>query len=136
MSYLLDTNVLSELRKGAKANEKVRKWAHAHASHRHCISAVSIGEIRKGIELLRLRSPEQCPAFERWLANIKSEFEGHVLDITKEIAERWGTLMAKKPRPAMDGLLAATALEHGLEIVTRNTADFAGCGVLVINPWL
>ena len=136
MAYLLDTNVLSELRKGPKANDKVRKWARAHASCRHCISSVSIGEIRKGIELLRLRSPEQCPAFERWLANIKSEFAGQVLDITEEIAERWGILMAKRPRPAVDGLLAATALEHSLAIVTRNTADFADCGVVVINPWV
>ena len=106
-----------------------------HASHRHCISAITIGEIRKGIELLRLKSPQQCPAFESWLANIKTEFSGQVLDITEEIAERWGALMAKRPRPAIDGYLAATALEHGLKIVTRNTADFADSGVAVINPW-
>ncbi|MFM2167200.1 MAG: hypothetical protein RIS79_1571 [Verrucomicrobiota bacterium] len=135
MAFLLDTNVLSELRKDSKADDKVRKWARMHASHRHCISAITIGEIRKGIELLRLKSPQQCPAFESWLANIKTEFSGQVLDITEEIAERWGALMAKRPRPAIDGYLAATALEHGLKIVTRNTADFADSGVAVINPW-
>lgn len=136
MAYLLDTNVLSELRKGMKADENVRQWSRKHALHRNCISAVTIGEIRKGIELLRLKSPEQCPAFERWLASIKLEFEGGVLDVTEEIAERWGVLMAKRPRPVVDCYLAATAIEHGLDIVTRNTADFADCGVTVINPWL
>lgn len=135
MAYLLDTNVLSELRKGTKANDRVRKWSQAHAADQHWISVVSIGEIRKGIELLRLKSPQQCPSFERWLASIKSEFEGQVLDITDEIAERWGALMAKRPRPVADCYLAATAIEHGLAIVTRNTADFADCGVKVIDPW-
>ncbi len=136
MAFLLDTNVLSELRKGSKAEAKVLNWSRTHASQRHYISTVSIGEIRKGIELLRKKSPDQCPAFERWLARIKSDFTDDVLDITEEVAERWGVLMANRPRPAVDACLAATALVHGLKIVTRNTVDFEGTGAELVNPWL
>jgi predicted nucleic acid-binding protein len=136
MAFLLDTNVLSELRKGSKADPRVLKWSRTHAKQRHCVSAVSIGEIRKGIELLRKKSPGQCPAFERWLARIKSDFASEILDITDEVAEQWGVLMAERFRPVVDCYLAATALVHGLKLVTRNTADFEGTGVGLVNPWM
>jgi toxin FitB len=135
MSWLLDTNVLSELRKGAKCDPQVRQWAVTSALNRHWISVLSVGEIRKGIELLRRKSPDQCPAFERWLDSILTLYDKEILPITVTVANRWGNLMAVRPLPVIDGLLAATALEHNLTLVTRNTADFAQTGVRLHNPF-
>lgn len=135
MAFLLDTNVLSELRKGNTANSKVIKWAAAHISQPHFISVLSIGEIRKEIELLRKRSPSQCLAFERWLFQIKTDYERNLLTVSDEITERWGLLMAVKTMPVIDGLLAATALVHDLTIATRNVKDFSCSGVRLVNPW-
>ena len=136
MAFLLDTNVLSELRKGASADKNVRHWAQNNAQAKHFISLLSIGEIRKGIELLRRKSPQQCPAFEGWLARLRVVHKQDVLPVTEAIAEHWGALMALRTLPAIDGLLAATALEHGLTIVTRNTADFQATGMSLVNPFL
>ena len=135
MSWLLDTNVLSELRKGVRCDPQVRQWAVKSALDRHLISVLSIGEIRKGIELPRRKSPDQCPAFERWLVSILTLYDKEILPITDTIADRWGSLMAVRPLPVIDGLLAATALEHNLTVVTRNTADFAQTGVQLVNPF-
>ena len=135
MSWLLDTNVLSELRKGAKCDPQVRQWAVTSALNRHWISVLSVGEIRKGIELLRRKSPDQCPAFERWLDSILTLYDKEILPITVTVANRCGNLMAVRPLPVIDGLLAATALEHNLTLVTRNTADFAQTGVRLHNPF-
>jgi len=135
MPYLLDTNVLSELRKGARSNPKVRQWALSTIGDRHCICVLSLGEIRKGIELLRNKSPDQCPAFERWLALLLRDFEQDILPITENIVDRWGRLIAGQPLPVIDSLIAATALEYGLTVVTRNTADFQRTGVKLVNPF-
>lgn len=135
MAFLLDTNVLSELRKGRGADAKVRKWMASIEEQGHFISVLSIGEIRKGIELLRGRSPEQCPALDRWLDQIQRNYEDQILLVTEAVAEQWGRLMAVRTFPAMDGYIAATALVNGLTVVTRNTRDFEGIGVAVLNPW-
>ena len=135
MSWLLDTNVLSELRKGPGANGKVRKWASSTIEDRHFISVLSLGEIRKGVELLRKKSPSQCPAFERWLTQLHSEYADVVLPVSEEIAERWGRLMAIRTLPVIDGLMAATAIAHGLTIATRNAGDFKLPGLKAINPF-
>ena len=135
MSFLLDTNVLSELRKGNKGEPKVRKWMASVASAKHFISVLSLGEIRKGIELLRKKSPTHCPAFERWLLQIQTDYDKNILTITEEVAERWGRLMAIQTFPVVDSYIAATALEYDLTVVTRNTADFVRSGVKLLNPW-
>ena len=133
--YLLDTNVLAELRKGERCDEKVRRWAASATGDRHFISVLSLGEIRKGIEILRRKAPDQCPAFEGWLSRIQTEYDRDTLPVTATIAERWGTLMAAQSLPVIDGLLAATALEFKLTVVTRNTTDFAPTGVALVNPF-
>ncbi len=133
--YLLDTNVLSELRKGRRCHEAVRRWAAATAKDRHCISVLSFGEIRKGIETLRRRSPDQCPAFERWLERLGNDYGQDVLPLSASVIDRWGRLAAERSLPVIDGLLAATALEFRLTVATRNAKDFEGTGVEVVNPF-
>ncbi len=135
MPYLLDTNVLSELRKGRRADQRVRAWAEAVSGERHFVSVLSLGEIRKGIERLRSKSPQQCEVFEQWLERLCVDYAEDILEVNDAIADRWGRLEAGRTRPVIDGLLAATALESGLTIATRNTGDFSGTGVKLVNPF-
>lgn len=135
MAYLLDTNILSELRKGKHCDSNVLGWAKAVASQRHYISVLSIGEIRKGIEILRRKSPKQCPAFEQWCLSLQIEYEANILPITESISEEWGRMMAKQTLPVIDSLLAATALTHQLTVATRNVNDFKKTGVKLVNPF-
>ncbi len=136
MAFLIDTNVLSELRKGSRCDAKVRSWASSARHAQHSISVLSLGEIRKGIELLRKKAPDQCPAFEKWLTAIETRYAGNILPVTNEIADQWGTLQARQSMPVIDSLLAATALVHQLTLVTRNTADFTASGATLLNPFL
>jgi predicted nucleic acid-binding protein len=135
MPFLLDTNVLSELRKGERCDAAVAAWADHVRHESHYLSALSLGEIRKGIELLRRKAPRDAAALEVWLARLIDQYEGAILGITPEIAETWGRLCARRPLPVVDSLLAATALEFGLTVATRNTTDFKGTGVKTINPF-
>jgi predicted nucleic acid-binding protein len=133
--YLLDTNVLSELRKGRRGDQRVRAWAEDVSGERHFVSVLSLGEIRKGIERLRRKSPQQCEAFEQWLEQLSVDYAEDILEVNDAVADRWGRLEAGRTRPVIDGLLAATALESDLTIATRNTKDFAGTGVKLVNPF-
>jgi toxin FitB len=135
VAWLLDTNVLSELRKGSRASAKVRNWAAITLRDRHYISVLSLGEIRKGIELLRKKSPDKCPEFERWLARLHTDYAEDIIPISEEVAEHWGRLTAIRTFPVMDGLIAATALAHGLAIATRNVTDFKSSGAETFNPF-
>ena len=133
--YLLDTNILSELRKGKLCDPNVLKWSKATTIDRHYISVLSLGEIRKGIEILRRKSPEQCLAFENWLMTLRTEYEADILPVTDRISDQWGHMMAKQTRPVIDGLLAATALTYKLTMATRNVNDFKNTGIKVIDPF-
>jgi predicted nucleic acid-binding protein len=135
MPFLLDTNILSELRKGARCDPSVANWAAKESGQAHYISVLSLGEIRKGIELLRKKSPAGCIPFENWLQKLQSDYANCTIAITAEIGERWGKLLAIRPLPLIDSLLAATALEHGLTLATRNTKDFDGLGISIVNPF-
>lgn len=135
MPYLLDTNILSELRRGQRCDPKVVEWAQSTAGDRHCISVLALGEIRKGIENLRRKSPQQCPAFESWLLTLQTEYEADILPITDRISDQCGHIMAQQTLPVIDGLLAATALTHGLTVATRNVADFKHSGVNLVDPF-
>ena len=97
--------------------------------------ADSLGEIRKGIERLRPKDPLQAEVLERWLDTLKHDFAQDVLPVTDEVADCWGRLTARTPLAVTDSLIAATALTHGLAVVTRNVADFIPCGVPVVNPF-
>ena len=133
MKWLVDTNVLSELRKGARCNPRVAAWAAAAAAESLFTSVLVLGEIRRGIERIRRTDPAQARILARWLEQVRRAFAGRILEVTEQVAEEWGRLDVPDPRPAIDGLLAATARVNGLTLVTRNAADFSG--VAVLNPF-
>jgi predicted nucleic acid-binding protein len=135
MRYLLDTNFISELRKEDRANRGVQAWALANDAGLCALSVITLGEIRRGVEDMRRKDTQQAQVIETWLGKIRSDFESNILPITFEIADRWGHLISTTRLPAQDLLLAATALEHDLTVITRNTADFEGSGARIHNPW-
>ena len=135
MSYLIDTNVLSELRR-KQPSPAVVAWVQARPASTLYISVLTLGELRKGIATLGDGAKQQ--ALLDWLeVELPQFFMGRVLPIDAAVADRWGGLMAQagRPMPAIDSLLAATALTHGLQMVTRNQKDFAYPGLQTINPW-
>ena len=134
MSYLLDTNALSELRK-RRPDPRVMGWFDTAPKAELYLSCLTVGEIRRGIERLRRKDEVQARAIERWLAGLRRFYQDRIVPIDIEIAERWGRLSAAATLPAVDGLLAATALARDWTIVTRNVADFAPSGARVLNPW-
>lgn len=133
--FLLDTNVVSELRKGNRADARVRRWFDEHKGGELWLSALVIGELRRGAELRRLRDKRAGAALLRWLDAVIAEYADRVLPVTVPIAERWAMLNVPDPMPIIDGLLAATALEHDLVLVTRNVADVERSGVELHNPF-
>jgi predicted nucleic acid-binding protein len=133
LSFLLDTNVISEIRRGRDAN--VRAWiAEVDDVDLH-LSVMTLGEIRKGIEHLSGRDPDQAEVFADWLGELHKRFAGRIVAIDARIAEEWGRLNAVAPRNSVDSLIAASARIHNLTVVTRNTVDFQGCQVPLLNPW-
>lgn len=136
MKYLIDTNVLSEVRKGTRGHIAVQAWWSSTAADQKFISVLTIYEIRKGIEKLRRRGDEQSASvLDMWLLAVVEEYTDHVLDVDLAIAEECGRLQAGDPLPLADSLLAATARVHRLTLVTRNVPDVARTGVDTLNPW-
>lgn len=136
MRYLLDTNVISELRKGHRCDPAVTAWEHAELIPQGgAVSVITLGEIRKGIDLIALRDPDQAAALESWLKGLYRHFADRILPITHEVAEEWGRLNAKRPLPAVDSLLAATANVNNLILATRNVSDLLDAGVQLVNPF-
>lgn len=135
MSFLLDTNVISELRK-QRPNPGVAEWFAATDSADLHLSVLIVGEVRQGIERLKRRGDDaQAVVFERWLEVLKTEFGDRLLPVTTAVSERWGQLGADRLLPVVDGLLAATAAEHDLTFVTRDSSILAAAGVRTIDPW-
>ncbi len=134
--YLLDTNILSELRKGAsRATPQVWQWWLGMENEELFLSVLTIGEIRKGIDRLAIRDAARTLILERWLDELKSSYQERLIEVDASIAEHWGRLQAVRPLPEVDALLAATALKHDLTLVTRNTADFRGLDLRLLNPF-
>jgi predicted nucleic acid-binding protein len=134
--FLLDTNVVSELRKSATAHPAVTAWAESIALTQMSISVVTILEIERGILQIARRDPRQGDALHAWLhKTLVSQFSDRILDVEPDIALRCAALHVPDPRPELDALIAATALVHNLTVVTRNTRDFEGTGVKIFNPW-
>lgn len=133
MSFLLDTNVVSEIRRGR--DPYVRAWANGVEDIDLHVSVMTLGEIRKGIELLRSRDPIQAEVFANWLGELHTRFAERIVPIDVAVAEEWGRLNATMPRNTVDSLIAASARVRGLAVVTRNTGDFEDCGVALIDPW-
>ena len=135
MSYLLDTNVISELRKGERANPGVTSWFAGVPSDALYLSVLVIGELGKGIARLRRRDPVSAAHLERWQERLVASFTHRILPVSLDVAELWGGLQAGGPLPVIDSLLAATAEHHGLTLVTRNVGDMASTGVALLNPF-
>ena len=134
--YILDTNVVSELRKAKKADPNVTKWAQPLASSTLYISVISLLELEIGILLMERRDKEQGAILRAWMdRHVLPTFSGRILAIDTTVAQRCAALHVPNPRSDRDALIAATALVHGLTVATRNVADFEGMGVGVLNPW-
>ncbi|HEX6496777.1 MAG TPA: type II toxin-antitoxin system VapC family toxin [Acidobacteriaceae bacterium] len=134
--YILDTNVVSELRKAKKAHPNVKKWAQPLPVASLYLSAISILELEIGILLIERRDREQSAILRSWMdRHVLPTFSGRILAIDTAVAQRCATLHVPDPRSDRDALIAATALVHGLTVATRNVSDFERMGVGVLNPW-
>jgi hypothetical protein len=135
MGFLLDTNVVSELRKRRRTDPGVRDWFARIDEREIFMSVLVLGEIRRGVELLRRRDTAAAARLNRWLHGLQRRYADRILPVTREICDRWGSLSPEQPLSPIDGLLAATALHHRLTLVTRNVADVERAGVEVLNPF-
>jgi hypothetical protein len=133
--FLLDTNVVSELRKQERCDPGVRSWFEQIPEDKLFISVLVLGEIRRGIEQIRGRDRRQADALESWLESITQGYQERILPVDLPAADRWGAMGVDQPIAPVDGLLAATALSHQLTLVTRNVGDVARTGVKVLNPF-
>ena len=137
--FLLDTNVLSEFNRRRDPDPRVKRWLETTPNESLYASVLTLGEIRMGIELLP--PSKKRTGLEKWFQNdLQDWFEGRILPIDEGVANRWGVLSAQaqskgRPLPTIDSLLAATALQHSLTVVSRNVNDFLVAGLEVINPW-
>lgn len=136
--FLLDTNVISELRKvrAGRADRNVAAWARSVPSASLFLSVIVVQELEIGTLLAERRNPPQGAILRAWLdEHVLSVFAEHILPVDTAVARRSAALHVPNPRPIRDGLIAATAFVHGMTVVTRNVADFAPTGVSILNPW-
>ncbi len=135
MSYLVDTNVLSELRKGRRAHPGVIGWFATVSDDEIYLSVLTVGEIRKGVENIRRRDRPAARRLDSWLRRVVTAHEERILPIDRDVAEEWGRLNVPDPLPVVDGLIVATARVYGLTLATRNVKDVARTGVACVNPF-
>jgi predicted nucleic acid-binding protein len=134
MTYLLDTNVVSELRKKSP-NPGVVAWLKSVRSAQLYLSVLVVGELRQGVERLATRDPRQAAALDDWWQRLVRGYSDRIVPVSLEVAEAWGRLNANRPLPLADGLMAATALVHDWTFVTRNTADVERTGARLLDPF-
>lgn len=135
MKILVDTNVISELKRGRNAAPRVVAWFAAVPPEHVFTSVIVLGEIRRGIALVARRDRPAGEALERWYASVRESLGQRVLAVDEPVMARWAQISVPDMLPAYDGLIAATALTHDLIVATRNTQDYRRAGVEVINPW-
>lgn len=135
MSYLIDTNILSEVRKGVRCDANVAAWWKVVRDDELWISVLLLGEIRKGAEKVRNRDQLKAAALDAWIDELTTSFQDRILPVNSMVADEWGRISAIRSVPVIDALLAATAITNDLAIVTRNVSDMAGIGVRVVNPF-
>ena len=134
MRYLLDTNVLSEVRR-PRGDVGVKRWISSVPTEDLYLSVLTLGEVRRGIGLLGRRDPAQAEVYEAWLVTVLRDYADRVLPVDAEAAEEWGRLSVTDPVPVVDGLMAATAKIRNMTFVTRNTVDVERTGVRLLNPF-
>jgi len=132
--YLLDTNVLSETRR-PRGDEGVKRWVSSTPSDDLYLSVLVVGEVRRGIERLKRRDPDQAGVYEAWLATVLRDYADRIVPVDVEAADEWGRMSVPDPVPIVDGLMAATAKVRGMTFVTRNTADVERTGVALLDPF-
>lgn len=135
MSFLIDTNIISEVRKHGSCDPNVAAWYASIDDTDLYLSVLVMGEIRKGIALAERSDRAKASALEAWLNTVDAAFRERILPIDRAVADEWGRMSAVRPIPVIDGLLAATAKVHRMTLVTRNHADVAGLGAVVVNPF-
>jgi predicted nucleic acid-binding protein len=135
VNFLVDTNVVSELKRGRNATPQVAAWFATIAPERVFTSVIVLGEIRRGIELIAKRDKSQAALLENWYTGMRQRLGTRILPIDENVMIIWSKISVPNALPAYDGLIAATALAHGLTIVTRNTSDYRGTGAQVLDPW-
>lgn len=133
--FLLDTNVVSELRKRERADPHVRRWLDDNVDAEFWLSALVVAELRRGVELIDLRDPAAGSTLRAWLESTIKDFGDYILPVTLAIGKRWAVLSVPDPLPVIDGLVATTALEHDLTLATRNVSDVVRTGVDLVNPF-
>jgi len=134
VSFLLDTNVVSELRR-PRPDPHVREWLGRIASVDLHLSVLVTGEIRRGVELLRPREPERAASLDEWLEGLVVAYGDRLLPISASVADAWGRLSSLRPLPVADGLMLATAKVNGLTLVSREAAALSDLGVSTFSPW-
>jgi predicted nucleic acid-binding protein len=135
VKYLIDTNIISEVRKGTKCDQHVAAWYESIADADIYLSVLVVGEIRKGIERARSNNPAQARALEKWLADVIRSFAERILLIDQAVADEWGRMSARRSLSTIDSLLAATAKMNGMTLATRNLSDVSDLDVHAINPF-
>ena len=135
MRFLLDTNILSELRKGERSDPGVREWYARVADEELAVSVLALGEIRLGILRLRRRDPEAAGHLDAWLTRLEAAHRGRLLPVDAEVTRIWAEINAERSLPVIDSLQAATALAHGLTFVTRNVRDLVGVPLPLLDPF-
>lgn len=135
MSFLLDTNILSELRKRQRCHPGVARWFAAIEDEEIYLSALVIGEIRKGIELIRRHNSVTAARLESWLQQVIQDYDERILPIDQTVAEEWGRMNVPNPLPTVDAWLAATAKVYDLVLATRNVSDIQATGINHVNPF-
>ena len=135
MNYLIDTNVLSELRKRERAHPLVVDWFRSRKPQEVFLSVLTLGELRRGVERIHRRDPKTARIIGTWVDRILDRFQDRILDVDQAVAEQWGRLGIPNSLPDVDGLIAATALVHDLVVVTRNVKHIAPTGVRHMNPF-
>ena len=136
--YLIDTNVISEIRKKGEADSGVRAFFKSATKQDNplFISVITVGELRRGVEMIRHRGDNlQASKLEKWLQTIVEQYAENILDFTEPEAQVWGRLRVPRYENALDKQIAATALIYDLTLVTRNLEDYVGTGVELLNPW-